>query len=216
MGEDRDVLKPKLYTGKPLSGTWQLTRKIDGVRALRSENGYVSRAGKPLHNLQLITGDDLEIYAGSWEETITRVRSHGGEPVPQEMAYSLDPLDTRLFLGYLNDPSPEHIAGLLRKAIARGDEGLVLRQGDKWLKVKDHETFDVVVTAIVPGRGKHTGRMGALMTERGKVGTGFTDAQREALGDCVGQVIEVECMSLTPAGKFRHPRFVRLREDRAA
>ena len=89
----------------------------------------------------------------------------------------------------------------------------LLHPGNVWLKVKSSDTFDVQVTDVVPGRGKHTGRMGALMTERGKVGTGFTDAQRSEVWQA-GEIIEVECMSLTPSGKFRHPRFVRRRFDK--
>jgi len=59
--------------------------------------------------------------------------------------------------------------------------------------------------------------MGALMTDMGKVGTGFTDMERQEWwikrNSRVGTVIEVECMQLTPDGLFRHPRFVRWRPD---
>ena len=61
--------------------------------------------------------------------------------------------------------------------------------------------------------------MGALITEMGKVGTGFTDINREWWADpCrdlpVPYIIEVECMGLTKNGKFRHPRFKRIRWDK--
>nr|WP_283842052.1 hypothetical protein [Bradyrhizobium sp. KB893862 SZCCT0404] len=108
--------------------------------------------------------------------------------------------------------------------IAKGYEGLVLRQGDVWLKVKPTETYDVLVTGIIEGTGKHKGRMGALMTPMGKVGTGFSDAERVTFWNyckepddgrgIMGETIEVECMKLTDDGKFRHPRFVRVRPDK--
>jgi ATP-dependent DNA ligase len=81
----------------------------------------------------------------------------------------------------------------------------------------------VTVTEIIEGTGKHKGRMGALMTPMGKVGTGFTDQERKEwwgrkalLGNhpTLAWLIEVECMQLTPDGKFRHPRFLRIRYDK--
>ena len=97
-----------------------------------------------------------------------------------------------------------------------GYEGLVIFTDKYMYKVKPEETFDVVVTGVIPGAGKHLGRMGALTTEMGDVGTGFTDIEREQFTEefIVNQTIEVSCMMLTPDGKFRHARFCRLREDK--
>jgi ATP-dependent DNA ligase len=51
----------------------------------------------------------------------------------------------------------------------------------------------------------------------GKVGTGFSDAMRkEDWNSRIGEFIEVECMQLTPDGKFRHPRFLKRRWDKNA
>ncbi len=188
---------------------------------LRDEAGRpVSRAGKPLHNLQNIPAHitDAEIFLGNWEETVSAVRTHGGEPVSADAAYSLDPLDERLIIDEVEDPAEETILQLLATVVNQGHEGLVLRQGDRWFKVKPAETFDVRVTGFIEGKGKHAGRLGLFTTDMGNVGTGFTDFQREQYWDIrdelVGAIIEVECMSLTPAGKFRHPRFVRFRWDK--
>lgn len=205
--------KPKLYTGGDLNGLWEFTYKIDGVRALRIDGQVVSRARKPLYNLDGCDFTDAEVFFGNWENSVSAVRTQGGNPVPQENVYQLDPLDPRLVLGSWENPTEEFILSVMRQAILDGYEGLVLRQESTWLKVKPKETYDVPVTGIQPGTGKHSGRMGALLTPKGKVGTGFSDAQRSALMDCVGCIIEVECMSLTPHGKFRHPRFIRVRED---
>ena len=67
-------------------------------------------------------------------------------------------------------------------------EGLVLRTNGA-IKIKPIYTVDLAVIAIQAGKGRHAGRMGALVTAymdwtgryvlAGKVGTGFTDVQRE-------------------------------------
>jgi ATP-dependent DNA ligase len=213
-------IKAKNYNGKPLKGLWVFSRKIDGVRAFIHPDGTaMSRAGKPLYNLGHLATDvvqDVEVFLGSWEATVSKVRSHIPNPVPRECVYSLDPLDIRLKIGTVIDPSPELIFDLMQREVDFGHEGIVLRQGQKWIKVKPLETYDVEVIGIQPGTGKHEGRMGALLTPMGKVGTGFTAQQREELNNplIIGELIEVECMSLTPSGKFRHPRFVRFRFDK--
>jgi hypothetical protein len=75
-----------------------------------------------------------------------------------------------------------------KHVLEEGYEGLVIRANGS-IKVKPVHTIDVVVIGIEPGKGKHTGRMGALWTAfrdwtgkylvAGKVGTGFSDEERE-------------------------------------
>lgn len=219
--------KPTPWKGNDLKGVWIITRKIDGARMLRDSKGNpMSRAGKPLYNLDHIdrTITDAEVYAGNWEASMSLVRSSvNGTPVPAEMVYSLEPLDPRLYLGKYKDPPAHVIEGLLKLQLAAGDEGLILRQRDKWLKVKPEATADVYVTGFQAGTGKHKGRMGALLTTYGSIGTGFSDEQRiwwQMMFDLHGlqwltsQLIEVEYMELTNGGKFRHPRFLRIRDDK--
>jgi len=210
------MIKAKNWKGDNLEGEWTISLKIDGVRMLRDSDGNpVSRAGKPLHNLEGISADvlDAEVYLGSWEDSVSAVRTHNGTPVTQSQVYPLDQMDERLYLDTWTNPSAYQIKKRMTIAVAAGYEGLVLRQGDKWIKVKPKETYDVKVTGVQEGKGQHEGAMGALLTDMGKVGTGFTREQRKQVWR-KGNVIEVECMSLTPKGKFRHPRFVRERFDK--
>lgn len=217
-------IKAKPWNGGSLKGTWKVTLKIDGARMLRdSEGNPVSRAGKPLYNLEHVPEDivDAEIFKDNWESSMSLVRtSVNGSPVPLECVYSLEPLDPRLDLGEIRDPTEDKLKELLDEQVSQGFEGLILRQGDRWLKVKPKGTSDVRVTGFQDGTGKHQGRMGALLTEYGKVGTGFSDAEREnwqRLHDdnrAIGLLIEVEYMEMTDAGKFRHPRFLRIRDDK--
>jgi len=223
MGENKAVN----WKGDDLKGTWEFTRKIDGARMLRdSEGNPVSRSGKPLYNLQDVPKEivDAEIFDTDWETSMGLVRSSvNGSRVPLDKVYSLVPLDSRLYLHTIDNPTADYIDDQLQLAIARKDEGLMLRQGLKWLRVKPKETADVFVTGFQKGTGKHEGRMGALLTNYGKVGTGFTDHDREwwqSMFDNGGnqwltkQLIEVEFMEWTSGKKFRHPRFLRIRDDK--
>ncbi len=216
-----DYPHPVLWKGEDLKGDWDFTIKIDGVRMLRDKDGKpVSRDGKPLFGLDNLTAfiTDAEIYGGDWEKSISLVRRHDAPDVPLKNVFSLFPLlDPRLFLYRVKDPKKDDILASLKAVVEGGCEGLVLREvGGKQriLKVKTKETYDVPVIDIQMGTGKHEGRMGALITPMGKVGTGFTDEQRTELLNAVGKIIEVDCMQLTANGKFRHPRFIRVREDK--
>lgn len=219
------MIKAKEWDGKDLEGNWLVTLKIDGVRALSDGKRVLSRNGKLLYNCQHLAHKftDAEIYCGSFKQTIQVVRT---VKVPTELqeefvvqeneVYSLNPLDSRLIQGHINNPTAVDIIKLMKLAVRRGYEGLVLRNGDTWLKVKPECTYDVTITALVEGKGKHKGRLGKFMTDMGGVGTGFTDLQRQEYWTekMVGTTIEVACMQLTTDGKFRHPRFVRTRFDK--
>ena len=219
--------KAKPWSGGDLEGTWEITLKIDGARMLRDSQGNpVSRAGKPLYNLSLISKDitDAEIYNENWETSMSLVRTkNNGSPVDPSCVYSLDPLDPRLDYGPLNNPTAYEIYLILRGVLAQGYEGLILRQGNKWLKVKPKDTADVYITGFQAGTKKNLGKMGALLTNYGKVGTGFTDLNREwwqmmydlhGLTWLTSQLIEVEYMEMTSGNKFRHPRFKCIRDDK--
>lgn len=177
----------------------------------------VSRAGKPLYGLSHIPTSitDAEIFVGSWEQTVSLVRSQHGRAVPLSGVYQLTPTpDPRLVRHILNDPTPAQIDALLRSALLEGHEGIVLRQGDTAWKVKPIETYDVPVLGATNGKGKYDGLIGALVTPMGKV-SGMTDEQRKRYTDKLPTMIEVECTELTKAGKFRHPRFKRERFDKS-
>jgi hypothetical protein len=92
-------------------------------------------------------------------------------------------------IGQTNVTEADPVKALWDKhVLEEGYEGLVIR-ANHTIKVKPVHTIDVAVIGYVPGAGKHQGRMGALVTafqhwdgtflEAGKVGTGFTDAERE-------------------------------------
>ena len=227
---DTKINKPSAWDGNKLAGDWLVTVKIDGVRAIwHDEQGWLSRAKKPLYNIPLWrqgSARDCEVFVGTFRDTIRATRTKllkGDTPaVMLQHMYGLHPLDSRLHWGTLTNPTPDDILAQLQRANDLGCEGLVLRQGDVWIKIKPEETHDVAITGFVEGRGKHLGRLGYVTTAKGDVGSGFTDTEREFLWAeakaqrLVGQVIELSCMQFTPDGQFRHPFFVRMRPDKLA
>jgi hypothetical protein len=225
--------KAKDWSGKALTGLWEVTFKIDGVRAFWNRGEWTSRNGKPLYNLPAIRTpkgppEGFEAYAHDrgqtskerFKATIQAVRAKNKpeRALGPDHLFRLHPIDGRLALPDIENPTVGQITELLEQAVKSGHEGIILRQGNRWIKVKPEETYDVRIKSVIEGEGKHKGRLGAVMTSRGKVGTGFTDEERHAFWDnrnsYLGKIIEVGCMGLTEAGQFRHPRYEGLRLDK--
>ena len=121
------------------------------------------------------------------------------------------------------------LQALLREVVRGGGEGLMLHRGaslyragrgDDLLKLKTHDDAEARVIAHVPGKGKHAGRLGALMVEtpegrRFALGTGFTDAQR-ADPPPIGSWVTYRFRGLHEgSGLPRFASFLRVRSDEA-
>jgi len=118
------------------------------------------------------------------------------------------------------------LQALLDKTIKLGGEGLMLHRGTSMyrgernadlLKFKPFDDAEARVVAHVPGKGRHMGRLGALLVEspdgqRFKLGGGFTDAQR-ADPPPVGAWVTYRYNGQNPGGVPRFARFVRVREE---
>lgn len=114
----------------------------------------------------------------------------------------------------------------LGRVVKAGGEGLMLHRGDSLyraernddlLKVKPHEDAEARVLQQLPGQGRHAGRMGALLVEtqegvRFRLGTGFTDAQRDH-PPAVGDWVTYRFRGVNDSGVPRFASFVRLRPD---
>ena len=129
--------------------------------------------------------------------------------------------------GALADQAATTVNGLAQEACDMGNyDGIILRKPDgTWtqgardeniIKVKPSLTFDLRITGTEPGKGKHAGRIGAIIVDyKGRpcrVGTGLSDADRERT-DLVGQIAEVQVMSESSNGLLREPRLKGLRHD---
>jgi len=124
---------------------------------------------------------------------------------------------------------PDHAALILLrdKLVAQGAEGLMLRRGDSLyragrsgdlLKVKPRDDADATVIAHLPGKGKYRGMLGALLVEmpngqRFRLGTGFTDAQRDSPPPA-GALVTYTHQGFTARGLPRFASFLRVRNDR--
>jgi DNA ligase-1 len=123
----------------------------------------------------------------------------------------------------------DHLRGELERIETLGGEGLMLRQpGSKYeagrsttlLKVKNFHDADAEVIEHVAGKGRHKGRLGALVVRMPdgtefSVGTGFSDKQRGSPPP-IGSTITYRYQELSTGGVPRFPSFVRYRGDAAA
>lgn len=114
----------------------------------------------------------------------------------------------------------------LKQVVAAGGEGLMLHRADALyvtgrnealLKLKLLLDAEATVIAHTTGRGKYLGKLGALVmqTPEGvqfKLGTGFTDAQRENPPK-IGSVVTYTYRDVTKAGKPKFASFLRVRND---
>lgn len=199
-----------------------VTLKIDGVRVIQTSAGAFSRADKPLmHVPASLPNGTYECFIGSFKTTISRLTTIDGEDIEQQHFYRLDRdfLDPRLRVGFFETLEAEQVRALF-DYWSYLYEGLVLRPAgetdiEKWLKVKAVVTHDLIVTGIKLGKGRLEGKIGGLVTDKCIVGSGLTDELRSLDGSYwLGKTIEVEAMEETDSGKLRHPRFIRIREDK--
>ena len=113
----------------------------------------------------------------------------------------------------------------LAEVLRAGGEGLVLHRADApyltgrslvLQKLKPLQDAEAVVLGPTSGRGRHAGRMGALRVRTVEareflLGTGFTDAQREA-PPAAGSVVTYTHRGHTDSGLPRFASFLRVRE----
>lgn len=159
---------------------------------------------------------DLPQHGGSFDErlpalnrVVQRIGQHWVQAVPQKRV-----------------ASDAALQALLQRTVRAGGEGLMLHRGsslyrsgrsDDLIKVKTHEDTEARVISHLPGKGKHAGRMGALLVEmssgqRFKLGAGFSDAQRIDPPP-VGSWVTYRFRGTHDGGLPRFASFVRVRDD---
>jgi len=119
-----------------------------------------------------------------------------------------------------------HILRRHEEVAAGGGEGLMARhphaahrpgRTPDLLKIKRTVDDEALVIGHEAGKGKHTGRLGALKLKLRngntfQCGTGFTDAERESPPP-IGTVVTFQYFELTDGGIPRFPSFRRVRPD---
>ena len=159
---------------------------------------------------------DLPAHPGSFDERLAALQTtvaRIGQPWVQAVAQQRLANDAEL-------------QALLQRTVRAGGEGLMLHRGaslyragrsDDLIKVKTHEDTEARVIGHLPGKGKHAGRLGALLVEmpsgqRFKLGTGLSDAQRSHPPP-VGSWVTYRFRGTHDSGLPRFASFVRVRED---
>ena len=115
----------------------------------------------------------------------------------------------------------------LKQVVAKGGEGLMLHRADAQyetgrsaalLKLKLLYDAEASVVAHTAGRGKYKGKLGALVVEtpegiRFKLGTGFSDTQRENPPK-IGSLVTYTYKDKTKNGKPKFASFLRVRNEK--
>lgn len=116
---------------------------------------------------------------------------------------------------------------MLDHYIAEGEEGLMFKTNNgpyeykrskHWCKFILYYTADLPVIGFEYGTGRNEHRLGALVCDYNghevKVGSGYTDQEREDLIKDLPSMIEVYFKNETKDGSLFHPIFVRVRDDK--
>lgn len=133
-------------------------------------------------------------------------------------------------------PQSHEIDSLLEYVWRNGGEGIIVKnldwryeQGKRskgWIKVKDVQTADGIITGFTPGEGKYHTTIGAIVIGQYRNGqfvkkitkiSGMTDQLRYELGSnqesYLGRVVEFAFQHKTDES-YRHPRFKAFRDDK--
>ena len=114
----------------------------------------------------------------------------------------------------------------LQDYVAQGAEGLMLHRADAYyragrsddlLKLKPYMDAEARVLEHVPGKGKYTGMLGAILVENTdgiqfRIGSGFSDAQRRSPPP-LDSIITYKYFGNTRNGTPRFASFLRLRKE---
>lgn len=121
--------------------------------------------------------------------------------------------------------SDTELITLLDRVVSGGGEGLMLHRGHSLyhkgrsadlLKLKRWMDAEARVIRHLPGKGKYTGKLGALLVEtqmgvRFKLGSGFTDKQRDH-PPAIGSIVTYKYIGISAKGVPRFASFLRVRQ----
>jgi DNA ligase-1 len=159
---------------------------------------------------------DLPHWPGNFRQRLTRL----------EALISTTEADNLVTIRQHSGLDQPALERLLDVTVSRGGEGLMLHRASALYqfsrstdlrKLKRHQDAEAVVVAHLPGKGKYTGMLGALLVEledgrRFRLGTGFSDTER-AEPPPIGSQVTFRYDGLTTHGLPRFARFLRIRRS---
>ncbi len=190
-------------------------------------------AGRGRFELASATVRALQADEAGWRQMRFMVFDLPAEPGPfDERLARLQTLFARLPLPGLQVVAQGRVQNrseLMRRldaVVKAGGEGLMLHRGrslyraernDDLLKLKPWDDAEAVVVAVLPGKGKYAGMMGALLMEtpagrRFRLGSGFRDAERRQ-PPAPGTRLTYRYRGLHASGLPRFASFLRLRPE---
>jgi DNA ligase-1 len=228
-----------INSGQGILGDWFFDGELTDLNR-KSVSGKVTQIlrGTAPKNID----DDMLFNVFDFEETMTL--NHGSGV--------LDYLTRRATLekvaSFLPDNSPVvlarmweldnslEVADIYKQIVADGGEGVICKSNSiyeckrskTWIKLKEVNDCDLIVTGWYPGEGKREGYIGGFIctdlsgTLNVKVGSGFTDNDLKALSETpdqhIGKIIAVQ-YNVTIEDKHGNrslflPRFIELRNDK--
>jgi DNA ligase-1 len=126
-----------------------------------------------------------------------------------------------------------------KEIVKNGGEGVICKtdavyeckRSRNWIKLKEVNDCDLIVTGWIPGEGRRTGYVGSLCVSdstgklRVDVGSGFTDADLEMFNglinknELIGKIVAIQ-YNLSITDKHGNhslflPRFIEIRNDKS-
>lgn len=216
------------YKGQNLIGA-EMSEKFDGVQATWTGSELKTRTGNAINAPEWWTADlprrqiTGELYAGRgrFDYTSGTVRSNTPDERWKDIRFMVfDGMAKGRYsetVKRISVLSKNHLYDFYNGIINNGGEGVVIKiSGDRY-KLKPKDDTEGTVINHIPGKGKHVGRLGALVLELRdgrslKLGTGFSDLER-INPPSIGSVVKFEYEGLTSKGLPRFARFVGVRAE---
>ena len=205
-----------------------VSEKYDGVRAFWNGHQLVSRQGNIYRAPNWFTADfpntaiDGELWMGRGKFDALSGAVRKQSPVESEwktirfMAFDLPETEGNFDyrLGLLKQIISNTSSPYLHLVVQRkfSDELTLMNYLDEVI-----EDAEATVIEHLPGKGKYTGMLGAILVEtneglRFKIGSGFSDAERETPPP-IGSVITYKYYGVSSNGTPRFASFLRLRNE---
>lgn len=141
-----------------LHGEWQIINYIDGIRCIRNNNGRVSNSkGRKVHKLENLNLNDCIFFYKSHKKSKLLLNPHYDKMQPtQDMIYSLIPIDPRIYVGTITNPTIDDINLIVEDAEKNGFKGIILKQGFIWYEVSLTKYLDAKIINILPQKNNES------------------------------------------------------------